>query len=75
MVSHENPLGIGNGVQIAMFPNTTCLRLSPFGIFIGCACGRTRPHSSFLKKEDEKRYYQWIWNTLDAKIRYLLTGQ
>jgi transposase-like protein len=26
----------------------------------------------FIKKEDEKRYYQWIWNVMDAKTRYLL---
>ncbi len=29
----------------------------------------------FLKKEDEKRYYQWIWNIMDAKTRYLLACQ
>jgi transposase-like protein/DNA-directed RNA polymerase subunit M/transcription elongation factor TFIIS len=29
----------------------------------------------FIKKEDEKRYYQWIWNIMDAKTRYLLACQ
>lgn len=29
----------------------------------------------FIKKEDEKRYYQWIWNVMDAKTRYLLACQ
>ena len=26
----------------------------------------------FIKKEGEKKYYQWIWNLMDAKTRYLL---
>ena len=26
----------------------------------------------FIKKEGEKKYYQWIWNIMDAKTRYLL---
>lgn len=26
----------------------------------------------FIKKEGEKKYYQWIWNVMDAKSRYLL---
>jgi transposase-like protein len=29
----------------------------------------------FIKKEDAKRYYQWIWNVMDAKTRYLLACQ
>ena len=29
----------------------------------------------FIKKEDEKRYFQWIWNVMDAKTRYLLACQ
>jgi len=29
----------------------------------------------FIKKENEKRYYQWIWNVMDAKTRYLLACQ
>jgi transposase-like protein len=29
----------------------------------------------FIKKEDEKRYYEWIWNVMDAKTRYLLACQ
>jgi putative transposase len=29
----------------------------------------------FIKKEDEKRYYQWIWNVMDSKTRYLLACQ
>jgi putative transposase len=29
----------------------------------------------FIKKEDERRYYQWIWNVMDAKTRYLLACQ
>jgi transposase-like protein len=29
----------------------------------------------FIKREDEKRYYQWIWNVMDAKTRYLLACQ
>jgi transposase-like protein len=29
----------------------------------------------FIKKEDEKRYYQWIWNVMDGKTRYLLACQ
>jgi transposase-like protein len=29
----------------------------------------------FIKKEDQKRYYQWIWNIIDAKTRYLLACQ
>jgi transposase-like protein len=29
----------------------------------------------FIKKEDEKRYYQWIWNVMDHKTRYLLACQ
>ncbi len=29
----------------------------------------------FIKKEDQKRYYQWIWNVMDAKTRYLLACQ
>jgi transposase-like protein len=29
----------------------------------------------FIKKENEKRYYQWIWNIMDAKTRYLLACQ
>lgn len=26
----------------------------------------------FIKKEGDKRYYEWIWNIMDAKTRYLL---
>ena len=26
----------------------------------------------FIKKEGEKGYYEWIWNIMDAKTRYLL---
>ena len=26
----------------------------------------------FLKKKGEKRYYEWIWNVIDAETRYLL---
>lgn len=26
----------------------------------------------FIKKEGEKKYYEWIWNVMDAKTRYLL---
>ncbi len=26
----------------------------------------------FIKKEGEKRYYEWIWNLMDADTRYLL---
>jgi putative transposase len=26
----------------------------------------------FIKKDGEKKYYQWIWNVMDAKTRYLL---
>jgi len=29
----------------------------------------------FIKKEGEKRYYEWIWNVMDAKTRYLLACQ
>ncbi len=29
----------------------------------------------FIKKEDKKRYYQWIWNLMDSKSRYLLACQ
>lgn len=29
----------------------------------------------FLKKEGEKKYYEWIWNVMDAKTRYLLACQ
>jgi len=29
----------------------------------------------FIKKEDQKRYYQWIWNIMDAKTRHLLACQ
>jgi transposase-like protein len=29
----------------------------------------------FIKKEGEKKYYQWIWNLMDAKTRYLLACQ
>jgi transposase-like protein len=29
----------------------------------------------FIKKEDQKRYYQWIWNVMDSKTRYLLACQ
>jgi transposase-like protein len=29
----------------------------------------------FIKKEDTKRYYQWIWNVMDSKTRYLLACQ
>jgi transposase-like protein len=26
----------------------------------------------FIKKEGEERYYEWIWNVMDAKTRFLL---
>ena len=26
----------------------------------------------FIKKEGEKKYYEWIWNIMDARTRYLL---
>lgn len=29
----------------------------------------------FIKKDGEKKYYQWIWNLMDAKTRYLLACQ
>lgn len=29
----------------------------------------------FIKKEGEKKYYEWIWNIMDAKTRYLLACQ
>jgi transposase-like protein len=29
----------------------------------------------FLKKEGEKKYYEWIWNVMDSKTRYLLACQ
>lgn len=29
----------------------------------------------FLKKNGEKKYYEWIWNIMDAKTRYLLACQ
>jgi transposase-like protein len=29
----------------------------------------------FIKKEGEKKHYQWIWNLMDAKTRYLLACQ
>jgi transposase-like protein len=29
----------------------------------------------FIKKEDEKRHFEWIWNVMDAKTRYLLACQ
>jgi putative transposase len=29
----------------------------------------------FIKKEGEKKYFQWIWNVMDAKTRYLLACQ
>ena len=29
----------------------------------------------YIKKEGEKNYYQWIWNLMDAKTRYLLACQ
>jgi transposase-like protein len=29
----------------------------------------------FIKKQGEKKYYQWIWNLMDAKTRYLLACQ
>jgi putative transposase len=29
----------------------------------------------FIKEEDKKRCYQWIWNVMDAKTRYLLACQ
>ncbi|MGB7787291.1 IS6 family transposase [Methanoregula sp.] len=29
----------------------------------------------FIKKDGEKKYYQWIWNVMDAKTRYLLACQ
>ncbi len=29
----------------------------------------------FIKKDGEKKYYEWIWNLMDAKTRYLLACQ
>jgi transposase-like protein len=29
----------------------------------------------FIKKQGEKKYYEWIWNLMDAKTRYLLACQ
>jgi transposase-like protein/phage FluMu protein Com len=29
----------------------------------------------FIKKEGEKKYYEWLWNLMDAKTRYLLACQ
>jgi transposase-like protein len=29
----------------------------------------------FIKKDGQKKYYQWIWNVMDAKTRYLLACQ
>lgn len=29
----------------------------------------------FIKKDGEKKYYEWIWNIMDAKTRYLLACQ
>lgn len=29
----------------------------------------------FIKKEGEKKYYEWIWNVMDSKTRYLLACQ
>ena len=29
----------------------------------------------FIKREGEKKHYQWIWNLMDAKTRYLLACQ
>jgi transposase-like protein len=29
----------------------------------------------FIKKNGEKKYYEWIWNVMDAKTRYLLACQ
>lgn len=29
----------------------------------------------FIKKNGEKKYYEWIWNIMDAKTRYLLACQ
>jgi transposase-like protein len=29
----------------------------------------------FIKKEGEKKYYEWLWNVMDAKTRYLLACQ
>lgn len=29
----------------------------------------------YIKKEGEKKYYEWIWNLMDAKTRYLLACQ
>lgn len=29
----------------------------------------------FIKREGEKKYYEWIWNLMDAKTRYLLACQ
>jgi transposase-like protein len=29
----------------------------------------------FIKKDGERKYYQWIWNVMDAKTRYLLACQ
>jgi transposase-like protein len=29
----------------------------------------------FIKKENQERYYEWIWNLMDAESRYLLACQ
>lgn len=29
----------------------------------------------FIKKDGEKKYYEWIWNVMDSKTRYLLACQ
>jgi transposase-like protein len=29
----------------------------------------------FIKKEGEKKYFEWIWNLMDSKTRYLLACQ
>jgi len=29
----------------------------------------------FIKKEGKKKYYEWIWNLMDSKTRYLLACQ
>jgi transposase-like protein len=29
----------------------------------------------YIKKQGEKKYYEWIWNLMDAKTRYLLSCQ
>jgi putative transposase len=29
----------------------------------------------FIKKKGEQRYYQWVWNVMDAQTRYLLACQ